>query len=272
MAQVWNIWKFGYKPFQEADTDTFVLATPQGNLLWTCDPSVCNQLETQHPKSQTAVEMVKFFEVYGPTVGSVEGDEWKTHRRVIVSGFTPSTNANVWKETTQQTKSLVEHLLKQGSIVPVVKHWTSNLALHVISAVFFRKSLGWDEYTRDSTPAPAGHQISFEQALFTVLARLGVLYVTPRVLLGILPMKRFREAHTAFTEWTKYMQELSDETIARAEEIADKKDKSILGTRLVYLEKSYCLLRTKRRIYCACWHSRINPNWRSSSAREKHTR
>ena len=230
MAQVWNIWKFGHKPFQEAGTDTFVLATPQGNLLWTCDPSVCNQLETQHPKSQVAVELVKFFEVYGPTVGSVEGEEWKTHRKVIVSGFTPSTNAAVWKETTQQTKSLVDHLLKQGSIVPVVKHWASRLALHVISAVFFRKSLSWDEYTRDSKPAPAGHQISYGQALFTVLARLGVLYVTPRALLSILPMKRVREAHIAFTEWTKYMQELSDETIARPEGIAEKKDKSILGT------------------------------------------
>ena len=194
MAQVWNIWKFGHKPFQEAGTDTFVLATPQGNLLWTCDPSVCSQLGTQHPKSQIAVNMLKFFEVYGPTVGSVEGDEWKSHRRVIVSGFNPSTNAAVWKETTQQTSALVDRWLEQGSIVPVMKHWTSRLALHVISAVFFRKSLDWDEYTRDFEPAPPGHQLSYEQALFTVLARLGILYVTPRALLGILPMKCFREA------------------------------------------------------------------------------
>ena len=230
MAQVWNIWKFGHKPFQEAGTDTFVLATPQGNLLWTCDPSVCSQLETQHPKSRIAVNMLKFFEVYGPTVGSVEGDAWKSHRRVIVSDFNPSTNAAVWKETTQQTSSLVDRWLEQGSIVPVMKLWTSRLALHVISAVFFRKSLDWDECTRDFEPAPPGHQLSYEQALFTVLARLGVLYVNPRALLGILPMKRFREAHLAFTEWTKYMQELSDETIARPEEIALKKTKSILGT------------------------------------------
>lgn len=230
MAQVWNIWKFGHKPFQDAGSDTFVLATPQGNLLWTCDPKVCSQLETQHSKSQVAVDMLKFFEVYGPTVGSVEGDEWKTHRRVIISGFNPETNAAVWKETTQQTRLLIDHWLKQGSIVSVMKHWTSRLALHVISAVFFRRSLNWNEHTGDSESGLPGHQISFEQALFTVLARLGILFVTPRALLGILPLKRFRETHVAFAEWTKYMQELRGETIARLEEIATKGNKTILGT------------------------------------------
>ncbi len=271
MAQVWNIWKFGYRPFQEAGTDTFILATPQGNMLWTSDPSVCSQLETQHPKSQVAVDMVKFFEVYGPTVGTVEGDEWKNHRRVIVSGFNPSTNAAVWKETTEQTSSLIDRLLQQGGIVPVMKHWTSRLALHVVSAVFFRKSLNWDEYTRDSEPAPPGHQISYERALFTVLTRLGVLYVTPRPLLRVLPMKRFREANLAFIEWTKYMQELSDETIARPEEIVTKKTKSILGTSLFVLEKSDLLLRTSYRVCCSCWHIRIKANRPSSSVRKKYT-
>ena len=230
MAQVWNVWKFGHKPFQEAGSDTFVLATPQGNLLWTCDPQVCSQLETQHPKSQVAVEIVKFYDVYGPTVGSVEGDEWKTHRKVIMSGFNPATNAAVWKETTQQTRSLIKHWSEQGSIVPVMKHWTSRLALHVISAVFFRKSLNWNEHTGDFEPSPPGHQMSFERALFTVLARLGVLYVTPRALLGVLPLKSVREAHVAFTEWTKYMQELRGETIARLDEVATKGNKSFLGT------------------------------------------
>lgn len=136
----------------------------------------------------------------------------------------------MWKETSQQTRSLIDHWSEQGSIVSVMKHWTSRLALHVISAVFFRKSLNWNEHTGDSEPGLPGNQISFEQALFTVLARLGVLFVTPRALLGRLPMNRFREIHVAFTEWTKYMQELRGETIARLEEIATKGNKTILGT------------------------------------------
>lgn len=229
MAQVWNIWKFGHKPFQEVGSDTFVLATPKGNLLWTCDPQLCSQLETKRPESQLAVEIVKFFDIYGPTVASVEGDEWKIHRRVIMSGFNPATNAAVWKEARQQTDSLIDRWLEENSIVPVMKDWTCRLALHVISAVFFRKSLNWNDHKEDSKPGLLGHQTSFEQALFTVLARLGILYVTPRALLKILPMKPFRETQIGFTEWTKYLQELCGETIARKEELAMKGNQSILG-------------------------------------------
>ena len=237
MAQVWDIWKAGYKPFEEVGNDTFVLATPRGNLLWTCDPKVCSELERQHPNSQVAVDMLKFFEVYGPTVGSVEGDEWKMHRKVITSGFTSTTHAAVWRDTIQQTNSLIDHWLEQGGIVPIMKQWTCRLALHVIAAGFFRKTLSWSDDAREFERVPSGHYISFEQALFTVLARLGVLYVIPRWLLGILPIKRVREANLAFSEWTKYMQELREGTIDRLDEMADKKHKSVLG--LLFVSPEY---------------------------------
>lgn len=146
-----------------------------------------------------------------------------------MSGFNPATNAAVWKEARQQTDSLIDRWLEENSIVPVMKDWTCRLALHVISAVFFRKSLNWNDHKEDSKPGLLGHQTSFEQALFTVLARLGILYVTPRALLKILPMKPFRETQIGFTEWTKYLQELCGETIARKEELAMKGNQSILG-------------------------------------------
>ena len=232
MAQVWNIWKAGHKPFQEVGSDIFVLATPQGNLLWTCDPKICSELKRQHDKSQLAVELVKFFEVYGPTVGSVEGHEWKMHRRIITSGFNSATNATVWRNAIKQTGLLIKWWSELG------KDWTSRLALHVISAVFFRKRLSWDDGTNDSDAVPLGHRVSFEQALFTVVMRLRVLNVTPRFLLGVLPIERVREAHLAFTEWTKYMQELHDYTMNRLEEIFNTSNKSVPGTRRsFYLER-----------------------------------
>ncbi|KAL6720900.1 hypothetical protein ACLMJK_002825 [Lecanora helva] len=228
MAQVWNIWKVGYKPFQDVGSDTFVLATPAGNLLWTCDPKVVSELERQHPSSQLAVDLLKFFEVYGPTVGSVEGEEWRKHRKIITSGLNSATNIVVWKNTILQTSSLINHWLGLGGKIPVMKHWTSRLALHVISDVFFRRQLSWRDSSNDSEPPPPGHQMSFEKALFTVLARLGTLYVTPRALLGKIPLKNIREAHIAFIEWTQYMEELRAETIERLDEISKIKHPSIL--------------------------------------------
>lgn len=151
---------------------------------------------------------------------------------MITAAFTPSTNTTVWKETIHQTRTLVDRWIEEGSVIPVVKKWTSRLALHVISAVFFYKSLEWKEYTHDAKPTTPGHHLSYEEALFTVLASLGTLFMTPRALLHRLPSKHLKETYIAFTEWTKYMQELHQGTVARIEEVAAKKNKSILGEAL----------------------------------------
>ena len=230
MSQAWSIWKAGHQPFEEVDSDTFVLATPSGNILWTCDAAVASQLFNQHSKSQLPINIFKFWNIWGPTVGSVEGDEWKTHRKVVTSAFTPATNKIVWDETIHQTKTLIDYWKeKEASTIPVVKKWTSRLALHVISAVFFDKTLHWKEDSQDARLSTPGHRMSYEKALFTVIERLGTLFVTPRALLDKLPFKATREANVAFTEWTKYMNELREGAISRIDEVAAKKNKTILG-------------------------------------------
>lgn len=231
MAQIWSIWKVGHRPFDQVGDDSFILATPNGNMLWTCDPLVVKQLLIQHDKSQVPVDIVKFYDLWGPTVGSVEGDEWRTHRKVIAAAFTPATNTTVWKEASYQTQTLVDHWIESGSVVPVVKVWTSKLALHVISGVFFHKSLKWLGYTHHGVPPAPGHRIPYEEALFTVVARLGTIFMTPRILLRF-----FEEAYVAFTEWTKYMQELREGAVSRIEEVAVKKNKSILGDTFLSLK------------------------------------
>lgn len=233
MAQLWSIWKIGYTPFQDVGADTFMLATPNGNLLWSADPKVIHQLELQHPKSQVAVDMMSFYEIYGPTIGTVEGPEgaeWKRHRKVIMSAFTPSTNSAVWSVTTRQTRALVDCWLHQGGKVQVMKDWTCRLALHVISAVFFNKNITWDSYTGHAEAIPDGHKLSYQDSLFTVLARLGTLYITPPAIRGAIPFGRVQEVNLAFNEWTQYMQELQGDAFARIDEISTKKNRTILGT------------------------------------------
>lgn len=229
MARFWNVWKAGHKPFEEVGADSFVLATPQGNILFTSDPGVIRQLETQNAESQLGVETLKLFELYGPAVGSTEGDEWKTHRRIIMSGFTPAVNAAVWKEATRQTTALIEHWSMQNSIVPAMARWTSRLALHVLSAVCFDKRLSWKEDDDSVEPLPPGHRMRYEQALPVLLDRLVVIYALPRALLGLLPIRVVREAHTAYQEWTKYMQELRVEAMSRIGELRTKRNKTVLG-------------------------------------------
>ncbi|KAI9666049.1 MAG: hypothetical protein M1821_003984 [Bathelium mastoideum] len=233
MAQVWNIWKAGYGPFHETRSDTFILATPTGNILWTCDPCVVKHVLTQHGKTQLPTDIMRFYDLWGPTVGSVEGDEWRNHRKVITAAFTPATNALVWNETVKQTDSLLSFWVREGAVVPVIKSYTSKLALHVISAVFFARSMTWEQQPPETKILASGHKLSYEQALFTVIERLGIIFITPRALLRALPFKATREAYTAFVEWTNYMQELRAGTVARMEEVVTKRHKTILESIVV---------------------------------------
>ena len=62
-----------------------------------------------------------------------------------------------------------------------------------------------------------------------MLERLATVFMTPRALLGKLPGKMFKEAHEAFTEVTKYFEELRAGAADDIQSIAAKKNKTILG-------------------------------------------
>ena len=229
IAQIWKIWKIGHQPFEDASSDNFVLATPNGNMLWTCDNAVIDQLFTLHPKVEQPIELVKFYDLWGPTISSVSGDQWKAHRRAVSAGFGNAMNKIVWDEAQHQIETLATHwIVKEGSVIPVIRSWTSTLALHVISSGFFNRRLEWDDYGSASA-MPPGHQLTFDKALFTMLKRLATIFMTPRALLGKLPGQMFKEASESFTEVTKYFQELRSGAAENIEELAGKRNKTILG-------------------------------------------
>lgn len=229
MAQLWRIWEVSYRPFKEVGSDTFILATPDGNLAWTCDPRVFEQVGNKHGKFQMPTDMTNFFDVYGPSLGSTEAEEWRAHRKVLATGFNPAIDTTVWEETQFQADTLLSVWMRDGSIVPSVKQWTSRLALHVITSGFFHKRLTWEEYDDGSKVVPPSYQLGFEEALTRVITRLATIATTPRALLGKIPLKFFREPYVGFIDFTKYMEELRNVAVARLEETKSKKKRSILG-------------------------------------------
>lgn len=213
-------------------SDTLFLATPNGNMLWTCDLAVIKQLFTL-PTVQVPVDMLGFYDIWGPTLGSVDGEEWKTHRKVVTYGLNPSTLPVVWSEAIHQTETLVERWAADQYIIPVLKHWTSRLALHTIASVFFDLKLEWKEYSQTDRVSADGYRISFASALFTVLAHLGLIFMVPRALLRVIPFQAFRETSIALTDWTKYMQDLRAKATNNIEEVAKKRNKTILESIVV---------------------------------------
>lgn len=232
LSQIGFIWKNGYEPFREVKSETLFLATPTKNIMWTSDPSIIKQLFSLHTV-QVPVDMLRFYDIWGPTIGSVEGEEWKNHRKIVSYGLNHSNLPTVWRETIDQTKSLIARWEENDLVIPVIKHWTSRLALHVISTVFFDHRMDWRDYSSNDATSERGYMISFESALFTVLKRLGLIFMIPRNLLGRLPFQACKEAYTAFIDFTKYMQEFREKALSRIEEVSVKPRKTILESIVV---------------------------------------
>jgi cytochrome P450 len=174
------------------------------------------------------VEFLKFWDVWGPTLASVQGQKWEVHRRAVTAGFGPIMNRTVWEETQHQTETLTAHWIQNyGAVVPVVRYWTSRLALHIISSGFFDMRIEWDDGTTKSLPP--GHQMTLDTALPRLIECLSVIFTVPRVLLGRLPGKKFKDAFLSFTETTKYLEEFRAGVLNNVEAVAAKKNETILG-------------------------------------------
>ncbi|PVI03882.1 cytochrome P450 [Periconia macrospinosa] len=201
-------------------------------MMWTSDPAIIKQLFSLHTV-EVPVDMLRFYDIWGPTIGSVEGEEWKNHRKIVSYGLNHSNLPTVWKETIHQTETLITRLAEDDLVVPVIKHWTSRLALHVISSVFFDHRMDWRDYSSEIATSAGGYQISFESALFTVLKRLGLIFMIPRNLLGRLPFQACKETYTAFIDFTKYMQEFRAKALNKIDEVSVKPRKNILESIVV---------------------------------------
>ena len=183
---VWKIWRVGHDPFADANTDTFLLVSPSGNMLWTCDPEVCDQIYSQHSKFQAPVEMLGFYDIYGPTIGSTEGDEWRFYRKISTPSFNPATNEAAWREALHQAEAMTTFLSQSGSTIHNIGEHTTRLSLHVITRVFFGKALEWNAYNGGREAVTPGHAMGFGDAIFSVLQMLGIIFATPRLVLGEL--------------------------------------------------------------------------------------
>jgi hypothetical protein len=88
--------------------------------MWTCDAAIINQLFTLHTV-EIPVDILKFYDIWGPTIGSVKSEEWKNHRKIVTYGLNPSTLPTVWKETIHQTDTLIAQWAENDLVVPVIK-------------------------------------------------------------------------------------------------------------------------------------------------------
>ena len=179
-----RIWHVGYEPFARMASDTFIVVSPGGNILWTSDPEAIDQITKLHRDFVKPVEMMGMLNMYGPTITATEGEETRLYRRIAAPSFNDRTHGSAWKESLSQTADLLSSWNSLRGQMMQVNEDFAKLTLHVISYVCFDRQIVWSEDTEKPDIAPKGHKMSYAEAISSLVASTGTLFITPHPLLS----------------------------------------------------------------------------------------
>ncbi|KAI4193811.1 MAG: hypothetical protein LQ346_003821 [Caloplaca aetnensis] len=218
---IFRIWQAGHTVFAQMKSDSFFLCSPSGSMLLTCDARLVRQVLGRAHDFHAPVEVLSLYNLYGPTLAASEGEQWRLYRRISTPFFNTRTHARVWRESLAKAERVSEQWDRGGSsgggsgakgtrVSDVKGEVMSKLNLRVIAKIFYGRELEYarDDATRDV--APAGHALTFSEAINAVLSNLATLFGLPKWLLAKSPFKAHREAYLGYLEWRQYMHEMRD--------------------------------------------------------------
>lgn len=101
-------WNKLYAPFQRINSDTVLLCSPGQIVLHTCAADVISQVISRKEDFPKPAKLYKIVDIFGPSVISTEGHEWKNYRRALSAIYTHRTYKLVWDESIYQFKSMID--------------------------------------------------------------------------------------------------------------------------------------------------------------------
>ncbi|KAI9808765.1 MAG: hypothetical protein M1825_003917 [Sarcosagium campestre] len=236
------VWHLGYQPFETVGTDTFLAVSGGGSILVTCSADVINQITSRRVDFPKPCHLYGALNIYGSNVVTTEGAAWRQHRRITAPPFAEKNNEIVWAESLDQTAAMVKSWFhdgddKQGYALDIAED-AAKMTLHVISKAGFGVKLTWTGAEDVSSPkfnsvkVPAGHALSYRDALGTLLRSLFSVMLLPHSLLRRSPSKAHNSAVLAYDEWHKYMNEMIDDKKRILDESVGGKDADLMSALL----------------------------------------
>jgi cytochrome P450 len=193
-----------YKNFNQTYAkygDTFIVVSPSRNTIWTASPETIYQITQARDAFPKPLESYRILDLFGRSVVTVEGIEWRKHRKVTAPGFNEKNNVIVFKESVAQAQGMLRKWINDGSkgsgALEEIPTDTMRVALHIISMVGFGVRLLWpgeelsekeraSRFHYASQETPEGHTLSFEKALGSLLDNIFWLLLFPGWLLSRL--------------------------------------------------------------------------------------
>ncbi|CAD6574401.1 MAG: hypothetical protein ASARMPRED_006689 [Alectoria sarmentosa] len=136
----WRGWEIQdrYRAHQELG-DAFVFVTPGKNWLQLCNAEALADVFQRRDDFVRPIEMLDMLNVFGPNLGTTEGQQWQRHRKVTAACFNEQNNVLVWSESVRQATEMLEYWSSKPAISSVADD-VRTLSLHVLSSAGFGKS------------------------------------------------------------------------------------------------------------------------------------
>ncbi|KAI0739086.1 cytochrome P450 [Daedaleopsis nitida] len=197
-----------YKDFEEGGWDIMsgVNLFPASEVtLYLADPTVIKDVIGARSRFPKPLGPYKILLAFGPNLVASEGDEWKRQRKLVAPAFSEKNNKLVWDETVRIVHDLWDNVWGDKDTVDIdnITDLTVPITLLIIGVAGFGRRISWQE----DAIAPAGHKMTFKQALHIVSRNLFLQLMCPAWLLrwGTPLMRQF---YLASNELQRYMQEM----------------------------------------------------------------
>jgi cytochrome P450 len=128
---------------EELHGDTFYVVTPYIIYLRTSNAELGSQVTTRRNDFLKPVARYKIMDIFGRSILTQEGIEWKRHKRVVGPSFSEKSNRLVFEESLRQVEGMLDVWLsragntKQEMRIGRLAVDMATLSFHVICAAGF---------------------------------------------------------------------------------------------------------------------------------------
>jgi cytochrome P450 len=178
-------WNYG-EELREKFGEVFLIISPGQIYMNLSNPGAIIQMTTRRNDFLKPVEIYGIVDIFGRSMLSSEGDEWKRHRKVVAPAFSDRSNALVWKESLRQATAMLNSWSNlagnspQSMKIKDTAPDTALMTLHVISGAGFGVRQVWDGEDEKQLGMKAipgfntktlkdNHEMAFKDSLSTLL-------------------------------------------------------------------------------------------------------
>ena len=178
-----------------------MIVTPWQIFFGSSDPEGIYQVTHQRYNFPKPIEVYAIVDIFGKSIISSEGEDWRRQRKVLSMAFTEKSNIFVWQESLrhaigimrfwsrQPNNTLNSMKVKDGSVE------CAQLALNIISGAGFGVKQLWNGDSEEelgesimpgfnTTKLAEGHSFAFKQALDEMIHGVLWMMILPKWLLS----------------------------------------------------------------------------------------